>query len=101
MLLLELKLELDFLEAYLKFWKDPSGYQERYSDTKKGYIDTLKGIWILWDKGFQILKETTLRKHEILDRFDTLLDFHINLNHLNWSSYERLMTKIRKYIKSV
>ena len=34
----------------------------------------MKGIWILWDKGLRILKETTLRKHEILDRFNI---FHI------------------------
>ena len=41
-------------------------------------MDTLKGIWILWVKGFRILKETTLRKHGILDRFDTLSYFGYN-----------------------
>jgi len=41
-------------------------------------MDTLKGIGILWDKGLQILKETTLRKHEILDRFNILSYFSHN-----------------------
>ena len=50
MFLLELKLELDFLEAYLKFWEDPSGYKGRYPDTKKAHSNTL-------GKNIRILKE--------------------------------------------
>ena len=54
MFLLELKLELDFLKAYLKFWENVSGYEGRYLNTRKENLDTLKGIQILWDKGIQI-----------------------------------------------
>ena len=38
----------------------------------------MKGIRIFWDKGLRILKETTLRKHEILDRFDIFSYFNHN-----------------------
>jgi len=38
-----IKLELNFVEAYLKLWEDTSGYKERYPDAQKGHPDTLKG----------------------------------------------------------
>ena len=70
-----------------------------YLDTRKGYTDTLKGIWILWDKSFRILKETTLRKYGILDRFDTLLYF--GHNSLIWSSIELIEIDMERQEKDL